>query len=636
MKIRLLTDKLRVWHSYILLSFVFIFNASSCSYNEPNDPRMATGNLSIFLNPVRLGIVLPGSYFPITGQGLLEEASYEVYLDLNETNQVRRIPLESVNVEEGILVRWPIEEGLNIQDGAALGSILVEATLRGFTGLARTEWSGTFQKTVQPSILQMSPLVSPQTLSVINGDGFLDGGEGLSIINLSGEFTDFQGVSQTIEISEPLLLSNELNLTNEQAQEELFEFRGDRLSRWWIPRPVYFGIQGGRFTGVATITNNGPGGLTMSEAQEVSFEVSEPFLSFVSPSSISRGQRLFIEGGGLVSIVEGNDVGLTTLSFTGRLIPYNELQGDLEYNNLNLEVKHYDGAKISTSFEPDFNSSCESLDLGGVSGVLEGTLQATIYWQDEEFVTSALPISLEIAPSKQIVYLSFLPAFTDSLRLFGLRNLSSRVVDEIIAVVRRDYAGINIDIRTTPPSDYDLYSIVEIGGPDPNAQSLFGLDNTTGLDVCNQRLDDNLAGRNAESGNSYGGVFVESFLNLSPSRSGDANGLADPLFDDVFQPLMNEPAQLNDLEGARTEQVLRAVRVLGHLVGNTLTHEIGHSLGLPVVAGCGAYHNAPGPRQIMDCGRDRPFIERAGLDPEGPPRWTDENLEYLQKILPLQ
>ena len=208
----------------------------------------------------------------------------------------------------------------------------------------------------------------------------------------------------------------------------------------------------------------------MSEAVPVSFEVSEPFISYVSPPRISRGQRLLIEGGGFLDLIEGADVGLTTLSFSGQLIPYNLEIDPIPYRELRLEVSHDSGARLSTSFEPEYNSSCESLDIGGVSGVLEGSLTATVFWRDDEVVTTPTPISIEITPSKQVVYLSFLPAFTDSLRLFGLRNLSARVINEIIGVVERDFTGVNLEVRTSPPSDFELFSTVEIGGPDPNAQ----------------------------------------------------------------------------------------------------------------------------------------------------------------------
>lgn len=626
----LIRIKRRDLHRFCLPYFfiALLLGCFSCTYNEPYEPKESEGVLNLTLSPINLAELLPGGYFRITGQGLIEEADYTVSLDLEEASGSRRILLELIEIRDGLLVRWPVNEGLTTPVGLARGSVLVEASLRGFIGSARVQWSATLMRTIMPRLESMSLVVSAQTPSPILGQGFLSNGEGDSILNLSGVFTDPMGISSTLDLSEPLLITP----PNPLGQEHLSQ---DRTMRWWVPRPSYFGAKGGHFEGSVTITNNGPGGLLMSDPKSVNFDVSEPFISFVTPASVSRGQRLYIEGGGFLDLVEGADVGLTTLTFTGQLVPYNNAIAPIEYREVRFEVNHESGARLSTSFEPEYNSSCESLDIGGVSGVLEGSVTATVFWRDDEVVTTPSPLSVEIASSKQIVYLSFLPAFTDSLRLFGLRNLSARVINEIIGVVQRDYNGVNLEVRTSPPSDFELFSTVEIGGPDPNAQSLFGLDNTSGLDLCNQRLDDKLAGRNAESGNSYGGVFVESFLSLSPSRGGEANGLADPLFDEIFQPLMADPAELSDLSGTRADEVLTAIRVLGHLVGNTLTHEIGHSLGLPVVPGCGSYHNAPGPRQIMDCGRDRPFIERAGLDPEGPPKWTSENFAYLQKILPL-
>ncbi len=169
--------------------------------------------------------------------------------------------------------------------------------------------------------------------------------------------------------------------------------------------------------------------------------------------------------------------------------------------------------------------------------------------------------------------------------------------------------------------------------PDPNAQQLFGLDNTSGLDRCNERLDDNLAGRNADSAGAYGGIFVESFLQLSPA-AGAENPLAHPLFDEIFQPVIRKPAELADLGGDRDAEIRRAVLTLGNLVGNTTSHEIGHSLGLPQLPGCGEFHTAPGDRQIMDCGLDRPFEERAELGPEWQATWSPEDVEYLRRILP--
>jgi hypothetical protein len=243
------------------------------------------------------------------------------------------------------------------------------------------------------------------------------------------------------------------------------------------------------------------------------------------------------------------------------------------------------------------------------------------------------PLDFEILPSRQLVYLRFLPAFTDSLRLFGLRNLSADVQDRILEVLHRDYEGINVDFRTLAPEDFLDYAILEFGGPDPNGQNLFGLDNTPDLDRCNERLSDNLAGRNAD-GAGYGGIFVESFLQLSPANGAD-NPLASAAFDEVFSDVRRTPATPDDLFGPRADVVRRAVLSLGNLIGSTASHEVGHSLGLPVVPGCGDYHTAPGDAQLMDCGADRPFAERVELNGAAPGRFNPEDLEYLRQILPL-
>ena len=612
----------------VLVMCVFIGLSSGCTTADSVNQIPERGNFELILNPVRLGTLLPGGYFSITSANLVNEAQYEVYLDLNQVAE--RIALEVIEVSGGaLIVRWPIDQGRSSPIGPSLGSLLVTVRTASLLGNARTEWSADLQRQLTPELTNVSELVSPQTSTSLRGDRFLNPGEGESLLNLSGFVTRPDGTSAPIELS--VIITSQPEGTPEI--QELIS--SDRTQRWWIPSPAVFGIQAQRFEGSAQVTNRGELGLTMSAPVNVTFEYSDPFLSRVTPPAVSRGQRISIEGGGFIDLVSEDKVGLTSVTLNGVLTPFNPQQPPIEYNDQRLEVRRISGDQLVTSFNPLFNDVCESPDLGGTSGELQGVLSATMYWGDQEVTTSSLPISLEIAPTKQVVYLSFLPAFTDSLRLFGLRNVSSRVIDEIIGVVRRDFTGINLDIRTSPPQDFERYSIVELGGPDPNARSLFGLDNTTGLDYCNQRLDDALAGRNAESGDSYGGVFVESFLNLSPSRNPEPSALADPLFDQIFTPLIEQPAQQRDLTGARSEEVILAIRVLGHLVGNTLTHEIGHSLGLPVIAGCGEYHNAPGPRQIMDCGQDRPFLERAGLDPEGPPQWTAENLSYLQMILPL-
>lgn len=86
----------------------------------------------------------------------------------------------------------------------------------------------------------------------------------------------------------------------------------------------------------------------------------------------------------------------------------------------------------------------------------------------------------------------------------------------------------------------------------------------------------------------------------------------------------------------RPRQVACAIFVLGNLIGTTMTHELGHSLGLanPNRA-MGSYHNnGTIPGRIMNPGGLRSFGERSELSPAGAAVFCDTDYEYLRKILP--
>ncbi len=177
------------------------------------------------------------------------------------------------------------------------------------------------------------------------------------------------------------------------------------------------------------------------------------------------------------------------------------------------------------------------------------------------------------------------------------------------------------------PADWAEYVTVEIGGADPNGLDLFGLDNTPIKDSGNKRLDELLGGRNAESaaaGNlPFGGIFVESFLTLSLSHPTPAI-IADERFDVVFGPLQGGQATQAQIE--------QGVHVLANLVGSTITHEIGHVLGLAAIQG-DVHNPADVSGGLMDRGSDRPFAERAALAGWEPARFTGANAAYLQALL---
>lgn len=606
-------DCFKILSRYVnyLISIVSILCMTlSCRNTDQIQKITPTANtLMITLDPIETGLLLPGGYFAIRGSGFLEGATFEVQLDLLGTQYL----LESrLSPTEGLEARWPVNLGTSLQQGLYTGTLTVKVKLLEAEGSAQTSWTANLAQRLAPQLSTLSPWSAPNSARPVAAARMLKEGEGETILILDGVLTTTSS-ARTINVR---TLLQKINV--------------DRSAAQWIADPREWGIYPGSFEGNARLMNRSHVGEDEGPVIPVLLSYRTPQITGPLHASLSRGQLLPLTGWGFLG---GEERGFTLLSFNGTFEPYNTLHEPIAWSDLTLETSWVSGDELSLILSPTLDEDCEGPELGAEAGILSGSITPSIILGEEIVEGEPVAFELEVRPTKQVVFLSFLPAFIDSLRLFGLRNVSGRVVDEIIRVVERDYEGINLEVRREPPLDFELFSIVEIGGPDPNAQDLFGLDNTTGLDLCNQRLNDYLAGRNADSGGTFGGIFVESFLNLSPKK-GD-NPLADPLFDQIFDPVMSTPARIDET-GERAEQIDRAIKALGNLIGNTLSHEIGHSLGLPMYPGCGQYHNAPGELQIMDCGRDRPFVERVGLDPRGFAQWTTENRQYLERILPLR
>jgi hypothetical protein len=71
------------------------------------------------------------------------------------------------------------------------------------------------------------------------------------------------------------------------------------------------------------------------------------------------------------------------------------------------------------------------------------------------------------------------------------------------------------------------------------------------------------------------------------------------------------------------------------MIGTTMTHEVGHSLGLANPDEPMSFHNVgDAPNRLMDAGGARTFTERAELLGDGPARFCDGEYAYLRQILP--
>jgi len=299
-----------------------------------------------------------------------------------------------------------------------------------------------------------------------------------------------------------------------------------------------------------------------------------------------------------------------------------------------------------------------SLDLRKDTGHFSGMLTPIVSYGTDTVRGVSSAAAFDLAPVRQVVYLHYETSYVEELRDFGLRAVDKQIRDRILAVCQEAYKGVNMDFRTEPPTDFALFENVELVGVDPNNMGLFGYDNSPGKDNGNLRLYDQLGGVNAttqmDGYPGFGGVFVRSLMGFSKHPGNFAASVpgADDGFDKIFDPFrpdQNGQAITSvDLAGValppagpdacpasdRAGQISCAIYVMGNLIGGTLAHEIGHSLGLANPYADGFHDNGDQPNRLMDAGGDRSFNERAILGGEGPGVFCTDEYDYLRQILP--
>jgi hypothetical protein len=418
--------------------------------------------------------------------------------------------------------------------------------------------------------------------------------------------------------------------------------------------PAIAGIAPGSFAGTVKLENRMASGQVLSTAaQPLSVTLRKPEVTKVSPTEASLGQFVDVEGGGFVGDAADE---VTLLHLTGSF-QASTAGAPAAQVDLKLVPRFLSGPHVRYVLD-ETDALGKVLDLRRVSGSFTGEVAPIVRKGDVEVVGPATPVTLAIAPLKQVVYVRFLPSYVDSLRAYGLGGVDADVRKRVLAVAARDYAGVNMEFRSEPPTDFALYSQVDVAGPDPNNLGLLGYDNTPGKDVGNQRLFDRLGGVNASTQSDgfpgYGGVFTEQFLGFSAHPGSQIAKLPtdSPLFDAIFDPLRPDSGlPVSAVEGhagavtlgdgtvcpadPRDRQAVIAcgVFVLGNLIGSTLTHEIGHSLGLADPEGELFHDPGDEPNRLMDAGDGRPFEERAELAGQGPAVFCDDEFIYLTTIL---
>ena len=411
--------------------------------------------------------------------------------------------------------------------------------------------------------------------------------------------------------------------------------------------PDVFGIRPGTFEGSVTLVNeNHAGRRDGSRLDGVVQHLRPPRIQAISPATAARGQRIVIEGRGFLP-TDPLFAATTLIRLEGAFQAKAASTSVLLHGPTALDLfpDAFDGnRRMDYVLRVLQTPSGELTGLGLVAGGFDGTVTPMLLSGADTILGAPYPFLLTVGLQRQVVFVSFLPGFEETLAEFGLRHAADRVRQRILDVCARDYSGVNIEFRDERPTEFVEYSVIEVGGADPNNADLFGLDNTTGKDVGNIRFDDVIGGTNAETAEqgyyAFGGVFVRSFLLMSPALTpaGKApHSIASGRFDDIFAPFIpalgGTPATEPDATGPRAGLLDQAVTVLGNLVGTTVSHEVGHSLGLANIDG--KFHNeGDNPGWIMDAGSFRPFAERAEVDGQGPGVFSPNNASYLRRILP--
>jgi hypothetical protein len=427
----------------------------------------------------------------------------------------------------------------------------------------------------------------------------------------------------------------------------------DRAHGKFAFSPAIAGIHPGAFSGTVSLKNlpPDPKSVASSQPMPLAATLQKPMIATFSPSAASLGQIVAVAGGGFA----GGTPGTVTLV---HLVGQFSVEGTQIVRPVDLELvpSFVDGGHLRYVLD-EADDLGHLIDLRTIAGTFTGTAQPLVIDGNDQEAGAAANVTLGIAHVKQVIYVNFLPSYSESLRRYGLHAADDALRARILAVATRDYAGVNVEWRTAPPDDFALYSEVDVLGPDPNGEGLFGYDNTPGKDVGNTRLFDRIGGVNAQTQADdfpgYGGIFAEEFLGFSqhPPPSVMPLSLPGAAFDSLFDPVRPDAGgravTFDEVQAApvltdgsacpaadRPTQIACAIFTLGNLIGTTLTHETGHSLGLADPFGDNFHDLGDLPNRLMEVGGDRPFEERAEIAGQGPGLFCVDEFAYLQQILP--
>ncbi len=628
----------------------------------PARPVPDTGLDALAITAVHPSLLLPGTRIDVVGAGFADRTRGASRLHLlgsftpkGSGAQEIELAIEAdyddatrlhASVSEALLAALPAREGTLDADVSVLVDSVVDRNTHASAPLHVT--------------LQLAQTVVPRVTAVaggsfyvndlleLSGDGLLlGGGEGETHALFSGCFlaAGASGLCKTSGVS----VSN-IDVTARAGTADPWS----RQKRALTFAPAIAGIKPGTWSGTITVENRQPGRPTVAAGTlPLSVILKKPAVRAISPASASVGQYVMIDGGGFAGDAADE---VTLLHLAGAFLPNGSTQSAIV--DLKL-VPHVLAGTRARYVLDEADALGQAVDLRKISGRFTGKVTPIVRKGTSEIEGDGAQVTLQVAPIKQVVYVRFLASYVDGLRLFGMLAADDDVRRRAMLVAARDYDGVNGEFRDTQPEDFAVYAQVDVSGADPNGRSLLGYDNTAGKDVGNRRLYDRIGGVNATTQSDgfpgFGGIFTEQFLGFSDHPPPQVTRLpaGATAFDNVFDRVRPETgipigyaearggiAELTD-GGAcpadprdRHAAVACAVFVLGNLLGTTLTHEVGHSLGLADPMGDRFHDPGDLPNRLMDTGDARTFEERGELLGQGPAVFCDAEFSYLRVILP--
>lgn len=598
----------------------------------------------VFLDAVGPAPLLVGTELVIEGEGFLDSKFGRNTLHfVGPSGSGIDVAIDTVFVDAQTLTAQVTEallDSLGPDGDGFVGAVRVETGYKGSpkfraSNVLDLDWS--FATRLEPeAVVQSSLDVFVNDRIVVRGNLLASSAEGASVARLGGCF--YPGGSGSCTAVEDAELPVELTVPTERG-EGTFVLSHDLI-----------GIEPGVFRGTLQVLNihgNDRNRIASTQEQQVEYVVQPSRITSVDVEEASLGQYVQIQGGGFVG---GSPDALTQL----------EIQATFTADASGIKrpvdtavVAEYNWGRSIRYILDEVDGLGESINLRRESGWIEGSIVPVVRLGAAQTRGTSVPFRFRVAPIKQVVVVVFLSSYSESLGRFGLRAVDDRVRARVMKTAASPYRGINVDFRTELPEDFALYSVVEISGKDPNNQGLFGYDNTAGKDTNNRRLNDRIGGVNAATQEQgfpgYGGVFIESFMEFAEDGL-----IADPFFDFIFDPVRPDRGlavtqedlargipELSDGRDCveanldRPMQIACAIWVMGNLIGSTLSHEVGHSLGLANPFEPMSFHNTGDkPRRLMDSGGGRPFYERADLDGQGGALFCDMEYEYLRELMP--